>query len=64
MWSTAQRLKKIDGFDVHAWFEGNYGSVGYGKHCALELSCVEEGGWSCVEGKGLSCVEEGLLTCL
>ena len=24
VWSTAQRLKKIYGFDVHAGFEGNY----------------------------------------
>ena len=31
VWSAAQRLKKIYGFDVHAGFEGSYRSVDYGK---------------------------------
>ena len=44
--STAQRQKKIYRFDVHVGFEGNYGSVGYGKMCLLVWSCVEERGWS------------------
>ena len=35
VWSTAQRQKVIYGFDVHAGFEGNYGSVGYGRQCSL-----------------------------
>ena len=34
--------KKIYRFDVHAWFEGNNRSVGYGKQCLLVWSCVEE----------------------
>ena len=38
--------KKICGFVVHAGLEGNYGSVGYGKQCSFEWSCVEERGWS------------------
>ena len=42
VWSTAQRLKKICRFDVHAGFECNYRSVGYGKQCSLVWSCVEE----------------------
>ena len=37
MWSAAQRQKNIYGFDVHAGFEGNYGSVGYGKQCCHVL---------------------------
>ena len=30
MWSTLQRQKNIYGLDVHAGFEGNYRSIGYG----------------------------------
>ena len=48
VWSAALRQKKIYGLDVHAGFEGNYGSVGYGKLCSLVWSCVEERGWSCL----------------
>ena len=33
-------------------FAGNYGSVGYGKQCSLQWSCVEERGWSRLE-KGI-----------
>ena len=33
VWSAAQRQKKIYRFDVHAGFEENYRSVGYGKQC-------------------------------
>ena len=46
VWSAAQRQKKIYGFDVHSGFEGNYGSVDYGKQCLLAWSCVEVRGWS------------------
>ena len=46
VWSAALRRKKIYRFDVHAGFEGNYGSVRYGKQCSLVWSCVEEKGWS------------------
>ena len=46
MWSAAQRQKKIYEFDVHAGFEGNHISVGYGKQCSLVWSCVEEIGRS------------------
>ena len=42
VWSAAQRQKMIYGFDVHAGFEGSYGSVGNGKQCSLVWSCVEE----------------------
>ena len=31
--SAALRQRKIYGLDVHVGFEGNYGSVGYGKQC-------------------------------
>ena len=31
----AQRQKKLHGSDVHAGFEGNHRSVGYGKQCML-----------------------------
>ena len=31
VWSTAERQKKISSLDVHARFEGNCGSAGYGK---------------------------------
>ena len=34
------------GFDVHAGFDGIYGSVVYSKQCLLVWSCVEERGWS------------------
>ena len=51
-WSAAQKRKKIYGFDVHVGFDGNYGSVVYGKQCSLVWSCVEERGWSCLK-KGL-----------
>ena len=46
VWSTAHRQKKIYGYDVHAGFEGNHRSVGYGKQCLLVWSYVEERGWS------------------
>ena len=48
------QLKKNYGFDVHAGFEGNYGSVGYGKQCSFVWSCVEERGWSRLK-KGIRC---------
>ena len=41
VWSAAKRQKMIYKFDVHAGFEGTYGSVGYGKQCSLVWSCVE-----------------------
>ena len=50
--NAAQRHKSINGFDVHARLEGNYRSVGYGKHCSLAWSYVEERGWSHLE-KGI-----------
>ena len=34
--------KKFYTFDVHAGFEGNNRSVGYGKQWSFVLSCVEE----------------------
>ena len=37
VWSTAQRQKKIYEFDVHAWFELNYGSVCYGNQCSFAM---------------------------
>ena len=43
MWSTAQRQIKIYGFVVHAGFERNYGSVGYGKQCSLVWLCLVKG---------------------
>ena len=43
--------------------EGNYRSIGYGKQCSLEWSCVEEREWSCVEERGWSCVEERGWSC-
>ena len=46
VWSIAERPKEIYRFDVHPGFEGNCGSVGYGKKCSLVWSCVEERGWS------------------
>ena len=44
VWNIAQGQKNIYRFDVHAGFEGNYGSVGYGKQCSLVWSCVEDRG--------------------
>ena len=41
-----KRQKNIYRFDVHAGFEGNCRSIGYGKQCSLVWSCVEERGWS------------------
>ena len=52
VWSTAQRQKKINGFNVHVGIELSHRSVGYGKQCSLVLSCVEERGWSHLE-KGI-----------
>ena len=46
VWSTAQRQKKIYGFDVHAGFEGNHRSVVNGKQCSMILSCAKERGLS------------------
>ena len=40
------KTEKIYGFDVHAGFEGNHRSVGYGKQCLLVWPCVEEREWS------------------
>ena len=31
----SSKTEKIYGFDVHAGFEGNYGSVGYAKQSSL-----------------------------
>ena len=42
----SSKTKKIYGLDVHAGFEGNNKSVGYGKQCSLVWSCVEEREWS------------------
>ena len=50
--STAQRRKKVDGFNVHAGFVENHRSVGYVKQCSLVWSCVVERGWPCLE-KGI-----------
>ena len=52
MWSIDQRQNKIYRFDVHAGFERNHRSVGYGKQCSLVWSYVEERGWSRLE-KGI-----------
>ena len=35
MWNAAQKQKMFYGLDVHAEFEGNPRSVGYGKQCLL-----------------------------
>ena len=39
VWCTAQRQKKIYRFDIHAGFEGDYGSVGYGKVFGGTVMC-------------------------
>ena len=39
---NSSKTEKIYRFDVHAGFEGNYGSVGYGRQCSLVWPCVEE----------------------
>ena len=38
----SSKTKKFYTFDVHAGFEGNNRSVGYGKQWSFVLSCVEE----------------------
>ena len=40
--SAAQRQKQNNGCDVHAGFEGDYISFGYGIQLSLAWSCVED----------------------